>query len=254
MSSKHSTKRSLVLATDLDGTFLEGPEVDRQALRRLFSGANGGSLIFVSGRGLSSIEALLQVDPLLSTPLYIIGDVGATVVRGDSRRPVQPLQDEIAARWSGAEVVREALKPFKGLVPQDVPQDRRCSFFVDANQITNELHDAVESIGCELLFSNGRYLDILPKGVSKGETLQRLVVLKNLNPSSVVVAGDTLNDLSLFKTGLKGIVVGNAEPALLENVTSFEWVYRASEPGVSGICEGLRYHGFQTLDRRLGSR
>jgi hydroxymethylpyrimidine pyrophosphatase-like HAD family hydrolase len=254
MSGKHSTKRLPVLATDLDGTFLEGPEVDRQALRRLFSEAKGASLIFVSGRGLSSIEALLDVDPLLPIPLYIIGDVGATVVRGDSLRPVQPLQDDIAARWSGAEVVREALRPFKGLAPQDVPQERRCSFFVDANRVTDDLYDAIESIGCELLFSNGRYLDILPRGVSKGETLQKLVVLEDLDPSSVVVAGDTLNDLSLFKTGLKGIVVGNAEPALLENVTSFEWVYRASEPGVSGICEGLRYHGFQTVDRRLGSR
>jgi sucrose-6F-phosphate phosphohydrolase len=250
MSPETGVLRSLVLATDLDGTLLAGAESDRRALGRLFSGTNGASLIFASGRGLSSIESLLREDSLLPSPDYIIGDVGATVVRGDSFSPVQPLQDEIAERWSGADAVRETLRPFTGLVPQEVSQERRCSFVVEESHITDDLYDAVESIGCDLLFSNGRYLDVLPKGVSKGETLKRLLVLEDLDPSSVIVAGDSLNDLSLFNAGLKGIVVGNAEPALSQEVTAFDWVYRASQPGASGIREGLRHHGF--LDRSAG--
>jgi sucrose-6F-phosphate phosphohydrolase len=250
MNPEHSTARPLVLATDLDGTFLAGPESDREVLRRLFSGANGASLIFATGRGLSSIQTLLREDPLLPFPGYIIGDVGATVVRGDSFRPIQPLQNEIAARWSGEDVVRETLKPFSGLVPQEVSQERRCSFLVEETDVTEDLYDAVDSIGCDLLFSNGRYLDILPKGVSKGGTLGKLLAQEELDPSSVVVAGDSINDLSLFGTGLKGIVVGNAEPALLKETDGFDWVYQASRPGASGIRDGLRHHGF--LDQLSG--
>lgn len=254
MSNGNGAAGPLVLATDLDGTFLEGAEADRRVLHDLFSTQSGATLIFVSGRSLPSIASLLRDDPVLPDPSYIIGDVGATVVRGGSLRPIQPLQDDIAARWSGAAVVRETLKPFGDLVPQDVPQDRRCSFVIDperATRIAEALHEAVESIGCDLLFSHGRYLDVLPKGVSKGATLRRLLALEGLEPSHVVVAGDSLNDLSLFKAGFKGIVVGNAEPALLDNVTYFDRVYRASRPGVSGIREGLRHHGF--VDRPAGA-
>jgi sucrose-6F-phosphate phosphohydrolase len=237
-------ERRLVLASDLDGTFLEGPEADRRALQGLFAGEGETTLIFVSGRSLASIESLLRTDPLLPTPDYIIGDVGASVVRGGWFQPVEPLQQEIGARWVGSEAVREALEPFEALVPQDNPQERRCSFFTDGGGIDDRLRDAVESIGCEVIFSNGRFLDVLPKGVSKGGTLRRLLALERLDPASVVVAGDTLNDLSLFETALKGILVSNAEAALWEHATRLDSVYRASRPGAAGILEGLRYHGF----------
>jgi hydroxymethylpyrimidine pyrophosphatase-like HAD family hydrolase len=74
--------RRLLLASDLDGTFLEGAEADRRALQSLFAGEGETTLIFVSGRSLASIESLLRTDPLLPTPDYVIGDVGASVVRG----------------------------------------------------------------------------------------------------------------------------------------------------------------------------
>jgi sucrose-6F-phosphate phosphohydrolase len=237
-------RRPLILATDLDGTFLEGSEDDRRSLARLFWTVDEATLVFVSGRGVSSIGSLLRTDPLLPTPDYVIGDVGATVVHGGSWRPVEPLQGEIDRRWSGSEVVRETLRRFEALVPQDVLQERRCSFFADEGEVDGDLRDVVESIGCDLVFSNGRFLDILPKGVSKGRTLQRLLTLENLDPAAVVVAGDTLNDLSLFELALKGVLVGNAEPAVRERVAGFDWVYRASRPGGAGILEGLRHHGF----------
>ena len=60
----------------------------------------------------------------------------------------------------------------------------------------------------------------------------------------MVVAGDTLNDLALFETGLRGVVVGNCEAALRERVGDREHLYFAAGEGAAGILEGLRHFGW----------
>ncbi|MES2407589.1 MAG: glucosylglycerol-phosphate synthase [Pseudomonadota bacterium] len=232
----------VVLATDLDGTLLAGPLPSRRHLHGLFNGNMPGSkLIFVTGRGLESILPVLN-DPTVPRPDYIIADVGATVVHGDSLLPVMPLLQEIAATWPGTQKVLDALAQFTYLDRQNVPQERRCSFFVREGLIDDELRRVVDELGCELLFSAQRYLDVLPKGVGKGATLARLCEHLKLDPESVVTAGDTLNDLSMFTAGFQGIVVGGAEPALAEAVRHLPRTHIAAGEGCAGILEGLAHH------------
>ncbi|WP_317203591.1 glucosylglycerol-phosphate synthase [Janthinobacterium sp.] len=233
---------SLVLATDLDGTLLAGTHESRRRVRALFSGGlRGAKLVFVTGRGLESIIPLLS-DPTIPLPDYIIADVGATIVHGDLR-PVEPLHHEIAAHWPGTEVVVKALARFTYLERQQVPQERRCSFFIKEGAITAELRAAVAALGCDLLFSAGRYLDVLPRGIGKGAALRQLAEAQGFDPASVVVAGDTLNDLSMLAAGFRGIVVGGAEPALIESLRRTPRVYLARSEGCGGILEGLAHHG-----------
>jgi len=233
---------NFVLATDLDGTLLAGGVDARRRVRELFSAAQAGRrLVYVTGRGLESILPLLS-DPTIPVPDYIIADVGATIVRGDLR-PVDDLQQEIAARWPGSQAVLKALARFPGLRRQSVPQERRCSFLASENDITPELRAAVDALGCDLLMSAGCYLDVLPRGVGKGTAVLRLAVAAGIDPATIVVAGDTLNDLSMFETGLRGIVVGGAEPALVERVRKRPLVHVAAGAGCDGILEGLARHG-----------
>src|SRR3546814_16524324 len=56
----------------------------------------------------------------------------------------------------------------------------------------------------------------------------------------VLVAGDTLNDLSLYDTGYKGVVVGAAEAALTRATSGRDHVYQAKSPGAGGILEDIR--------------
>jgi glucosylglycerol-phosphate synthase len=234
--------QNLILATDLDGTLLAGTHESRRRIRDLFSGAlEGAKLVFITGRALESIIPLLS-DPTIPVPDYIIADVGATVVHGDLS-PVEPLHHEIAAHWPGTQVVLEALAGFTSLALQRVPQERRCSFFLAEGDITQALRDAVDALGCDLLFSGGRYLDVLPRGVGKGPALSRLVECAGLDGDSVVVAGDTLNDLSMFSAGFRGIVVGGAEPALIARVRKLPGVFVARDEGCGGILQGLAHHG-----------
>lgn len=237
----------LVLATDLDGTLLAGTHEARRRVRDLFAAAAEApadarpTLVFVTGRGLETVMPLLS-DPTIPSPDYIIADVGATVVDRELR-PVEPIQHELTAHWPGSQAVLRALSGFPQLVRQSVPQERRCSFLATEDAVTPALQAAVEALGCELLFSAGRYLDVLPRGVGKGAALRRLAAVAGFDPASVVVAGDTLNDLSMFEAGFRGVVVGGAEPALVERVRRNARVHVAASEGCGGILEGLARHG-----------
>ena len=243
-SSSFSPSSSVILATDLDGTLLAGPLPARRRLRELFSGnIPHAKLIFVTGRGLESILPVLN-DPMVPRPDYIIADVGATVVHGDTLQSVFPLQQGISESWPGTQVVLDALESFTYLERQSVPQERRCSFLVSEGMIDDELRAVVESLGCELLFSAHKYLDVLPKGIGKGATLRKLCNHLEFDHSIVVTAGDTLNDLSMFKENFSSIIVGGAEPALIHAVRDYEDVYLASGEGCAGIIEGLAHYQF----------
>src|SRR4051794_5413243 len=97
----------LLLATDLDGTFLGGSDLHKQLLYEQLSTRTDISVIFVTGRGLQSVMPLLN-DPQIPNPSYIICDVGATVLNGATLDPVQPLQAQIESKWPGSEVVHGA--------------------------------------------------------------------------------------------------------------------------------------------------
>jgi glucosylglycerol-phosphate synthase len=249
---------TLVLASDLDGTLLAGTQGARRRIRDLFSGGlPNAKLVYVTGRGLESVIPLLS-DSTLPQPDFIIADVGATVVHGDLS-PVDPLHHDIAARWPGSQLVLQQLAAFPFLQRQMVPQERRCSYFVGEGGITAELRAVVEALDCDLLFSAGRYLDILPRGINKGATLRELALVQGFDLASVVVAGDTLNDLSMYTAGFKGIVVGGAEPLLIQQTRRMQSVYIARDEGCDGILMGLAHHGAEVenspkAQRRMDER
>jgi glucosylglycerol-phosphate synthase len=233
----------MLIATDLDGTFLAGDPDARQQLYQLIVSHPEISLVFVTGRGLEVVMPLLS-DPTIPVPDYIICDVGATVVDGRNLQPVQPLQSQIDAVWPGERAVSEAIAHIDGLERQDVPQQRRCSFFCAPDEIPAGFAEAAEALGCDVLYSAGRYLDILPRGVHKGSTLRALVAQLEFDPEQVLVAGDTLNDLSMFEAGFNGVCVGESEPALLQATFDRARAYHSNRTGCGGILDAITHFNF----------
>jgi hydroxymethylpyrimidine pyrophosphatase-like HAD family hydrolase len=82
---------------------------------------------------------------------------------------------------------------------------------------------------------------VLPKGVNKGSTLKQYITLINYPTDKVLVAGDTLNDLSLFKTGYKAVVVGNSEAGLIKTTKNNARIYHAKNEGAGGILEAMKH-------------
>lgn len=233
----------MILATDLDGTFLGGDPDNRQRLYQLIDAHPDIRLVFVTGRGLEVVVPLLS-DPAIPRPDYIICDVGATLVDGHTLQSVYPLQSEIEATWPGEQVVAARMAEFPGLDRQTVPQQRRCSYFCEPGAVTEEVRLAVEALGCDLLYSADMYLDCLPAGVNKGSTLRRLIEHLEIDEEEVLVAGDTLNDLSMYEQGFKGVCVGESEQALLDATGERAKVLHARLSGCGGILEAFGHFGF----------
>ncbi|MFC4259986.1 glucosylglycerol-phosphate synthase [Marinobacter lacisalsi] len=233
----------MILATDLDGTFLAGDPENRLKLYQLISTHPDLTLVYVTGRGLESVLPLLA-DPTLPQPDYIICDVGCTVVEGETQQPIIEIQAEIEKRWPGEHVVEDVMAAFDGLSRQEVPQERRCSFLCEPDAVTDEVLAAVKELSCDLLYSAGLYLDVLPPDVNKGRTLRDLVNHLGADPENVLVAGDTLNDLSMFEQGFIGVCVGESEPGLLDATESRARVYHATLSGCGGILEAIGHFGF----------
>ncbi len=234
----------------MDGTFLGGNEADRQRLYSFFEEDRADTvLIYVTGRGLETVIPLLS-DPVLPRPDIIVCDVGATVVHGDDLEPIQPLQNQISRLWPGTRAVLQAIGDVDGLERQDVPQERRCSFYSSDPELLRSVEGRIEGLGCDLLFSAGRYLDVLPHGVNKGSTLEALVEHFDIPSERILTAGDTLNDRALLETPYRGVLVGNAEPALAQALApDGTRLLHATRAGAGGIIEALEHFGFEPQPR-----
>ena len=231
----------LLLASDLDGTFLGGDREEKEQLYRLIAENPVVTLVFVTGRGMGTVLPLLE-DPFIPDPHYIIADVGATVVDGRTLEPIEPLHTEIEKRWPGTEAVRAKMEGIAGLRLQPVPMGRRVSYFYDPGIDVNEIERRATALGCDVIVSAGRYIDVLPGGVNKGFTLTHLMEMLQVPENEVLVAGDTLNDLSLFQTGYRGVVVGGAEQRLIEATAGQSQVFQAQRLGAGGILQALHHY------------
>lgn len=235
----------MVLATDLDGTFLGGSEENRQRLYRWVQENRGRvALVFVTGRDPGFISDLCAGGQVPS-PDYVIGDVGTTIARfvDNTVQPLTALEAPIVRAWHGkAELVRTRLAAIRGLWLQAAPFRHRLSYQYDERFNPNSLN-VLEGLGVDILVSHGCFVDILPLGISKGPSLLRLIGDLKLPAERVLVAGDTMNDLSMFQTGLHGAVVGGAEAELLDATRDLPRAYHCRLDGAGGILEAIRKHG-----------
>jgi len=241
----------LVLVTDLDGTLLGGPAVWRRRLYGWLQAERHRVLhVFSTGRDLDSVARVMREQEALGlgSPHLVIGDVGCTVACGETLVPLPLAVDPIEARWRGLpERLIPLLAALPGVAPQPVSAQRRLAYLIDPTALDAAHLAAIEAHGVDCLVSDNRYLDVLPAGVNKGSTLVALLAWLELELSTVVTAGDTLNDLAMFETGLKGVMVGNAEADLVAALPRLPNTYRAQAHGCEGIVEGLRHFGFGHL-------
>jgi HAD superfamily hydrolase (TIGR01484 family) len=232
----------LILATDLDGTFLHGTAAERRAGYDFIRTHRADiGLLYVTGRELERVVSL-AADPEVPWPDHIICDVGTMAVDGQTLAPFSELAAWVDETWGDAnDRIRTLLEGEIGIRVQPVTPAYRVSYYYEPHRLMSSTVDRIIAAGFDCLISDGRYLDVMPRGINKGTMLLRLLDLLALPGDRVVVCGDTLNDLSLFDTGLTGIVVGNAEPKLLDAVAGLDSVYRSRATGIAGIVEGLRH-------------
>ena len=235
--------KQLVLATDLDGTFLGGSDDARRDFYAwIEANRDRVGLIFVTGRDPAFITSLTR-DKGVPRPAYVVGDVGTTIAQvaaDHTLTPIPALEEEIADAWDDAGArVRAALSGAPGLTLQPTDFRYRVSYDLDADRFDPSVRDRMHALGFDTLVSDNRYFDVLPRGISKGPSLRRLLDYLGVPHARALAAGDTLNDLSMLTAGLPAVAVGNAEPALRRALDGHDHVYQARAHGVEGIAEAI---------------
>ena len=79
-------------------------------------------------------------------------------------------------------------------------------------------------------------IDILPADASKGHGVARLAELNNLLPENVMTIGDNFNDLEMLEYAGTAVVMGNADPKLLER-PEFYTTLSNDESGVAAAIK-----------------
>ncbi|MEM6488664.1 MAG: HAD family hydrolase [Pseudomonadota bacterium] len=237
-----------VLATDLDGTFLGGAEADRLRLYRwIETHRDRVGLIFVTGRDPRFIEGLCTETPV-PWPNYVVGDVGTTIARmqpagpGGRVSPIAAMEADIAARWADAGPrVRAALDGMAGLTLQPTAFRYRVSYDYDPASFDPRAIQVVADLGLDHLISADCYFDVLPRGVSKGPSIRRLIAHLGVQPGRVLVAGDTMNDYSMLVEGFPAVAVGGSEAPLLARLPERDDIFRAPGLGADGIMDAIAH-------------
>lgn len=243
----HPPKR--LLATDLDGTFIG----DDQAMTALWDELDAHDIVlaFSTGRHLKSIQNFYDEKRLTRRAAACLCMVGTDIYlrADDDYRLDRGWHEIISAEWD-KDAVEEILRAIPEASPQPAEWQSRfkSSYFLERNAEARlpEIRTGLDRRGlrAKVVYSAGRFLDLLPVKSGKGEAVQYLSRLLGVAPADVVTCGDTGNDLDMMRSelGVRSIAVGNAAEELLR----FQGprVYHARAHFAAGIREGLRHFGW----------
>lgn len=232
-----------LFVSDVDDTLLG----DDDALLKLSLAIEKASdkLIFAfnSSRPCSSQWNSINQNRYLPTPDLMIGALGTEIQIGASREPISAYADYIDHDWDREKVAKIAKNLNLAPHDEDYQTAFKASFDIENDGTLPRVIEDLKRAGLvvKVIFSGQKNLDIIPNRAGKGEAIHFLGRHLGIQPSHVVVAGDSGNDIEMFSQPRKGIIVGNADRDLkkLDN----EDIYHASTPYAQGVLEGLLHWG-----------
>lgn len=238
-------KKTYILATDLDDT-LVGSQLALKNLYQYISKQDVNiKLIYLTGRHLHSAKQLI-IDEEIPIPDVLICDVGCSIYI-QSNAPFYEFsediewQENIYANWSKEEILKE-VKKLNLPLQTDVLIKKRISLNVFEEKKVKQLQQNLiqQNIPVKLIYSSNKDLDILPSNSGKGNALIYTMKKYFKENQSVLVAGNSENDLEMLCLGYPSVIVGNAEEVLL-SMHNVPFIYKAEGHYADGIKEGFKY-------------
>ncbi len=102
--------------------------------------------------------------------------------------------------------------------------------------LRHELKNSVTILATVYTSLNFTLLDILPPDASKGHGVAKLAEIHGLTAENVMTIGDNFNDLEMLEYAGTAVVMGNADPQLLER-PEFYTTLSNDEGGVAAAIE-----------------
>ncbi|HAV62692.1 MAG TPA: hypothetical protein DCY13_10035 [Verrucomicrobiales bacterium] len=241
-----------LLSSDVDGT-LAGFQPATDRFRECWLELQQESrplLCFNTGRPVDDArEFTRSID--LPAPDFVIGGVGTEIFDCARGSLIPEYHDSFGGHWD-LRKVEEIVGAFPGVIrqpPENLHPYKSSWYLSDAaKEHIEELEEQLTKAGLNVcvIYSSNIDLDVLPADANKGNALRWLANRLGIPLAGCVVAGDSGNDSSMFFVPeVKGILVGNARPELLEAVAGLGH-FHARREMADGVIEGLRHHGVFT--------
>ena len=244
-------RRKNLLFSDMDGTLLLSDctvsEAMKTGIKRMTE--NGHKLILTSGRPLPSILERLINFGFNFPNTYIISNNGAVIYDVDNEKLLfeEKVSSEVISKvedicnYHGVHVHSYTDKEIVGYEDDDELKFYRTRIhmpFIQTDSISKYLkkgaykiqiisldnkekldavkEDIMDALSSEvdIFFSNTKYLEILPKGVSKGSGILFLENYLSYPHSHTYAAGDENNDIPMITAAAHGIAMANASESV----------------------------------------
>lgn len=240
-----ATDRFLIV--DIDDTLIGDDEALPPLLEYLESNRSRIGFGVATGRDHESAVSVLQEHGIDHVDM-VISSVGTEIYYEGVSSMDRGWSSHIRKNWH-PDRVRDVLSRFEELTLQQEPGAQRqfkISFDIrdgaDTDVLLPQIHTELTNrkISYHAVFSHGNLLDILPYRASKGHAIRYLSRKWNIPLDHVYTAGNSGNDRDMLSGRMKGIVVANHEPELLDLKRSSR-VYYARSGFAAGVLEGLCY-------------
>ncbi|MDX1428851.1 MAG: HAD-IIB family hydrolase [Rhodothermales bacterium] len=228
-----------LLVTDVDDTLI-GDDESLATFVHFAERAPDFRYVLNSSRPIRSVIGTLRGLAVTLRPAGIIGAMGTEIVLGDT---VDEDWQQRFSSWDRTIVDRIMYELGAKAHDDEYQTPYKASYSVPREHQPAAI-DAIRQAGqpYRIVSSGITDFDVLPEGAGKGAATLRCVKLLGSTIDDLVVAGDSANDLDLFRVSHKGIVVGNARPELRDQVNGSS-IYHATNSFAAGILEGLGYWG-----------
>ena len=238
-----------LVSSDLDGTLLGNPESSRRfrAVWEAIPRRDRPILVYNTGRLVDDVRRIVDSGEL-PAPDYVIGGVGTQMIDWRGRVDFRDFTAHLSTGWNLKKIRTVMMKiPKVRAQPAEFLHEFKSSWFLEKatrkqlDTIRRALADA--GLQVHLVYSSHRDLDVVPLASTKGGTLAWLCAKLKIDLDTVLVAGDTGNDSSMFLLpGVRGIIPDNGLPELFE-ATVHVPVYTARDVMAEGVLAGLRHFG-----------
>lgn len=247
MTQQHLPYR--IIALDLDGTLTNhDKEITPLTLRTLLAAQEKGAIIVLaSGRPTYGIAPLAQELQLDTHGGYILSYNGGKIVDWSKQQecfsqhlpqPAIPVIYEYAKLsghallgYAGNEIITEApddpyvkeesrinkmdIRHVDNLLQHIEPNPTKLLMTGDPAQMIQaeeDLSQRLSPYGMDVFRSAPFFLELVPKGIDKAQSLLRLLAKVNLTPADMIAFGDGYNDLSMLQLAGMGVAMANAAP------------------------------------------
>lgn len=271
-TAKHFPFRAIAL--DLDGTLTNHDKVvtprTRQAL--LKAQEQGAIIILASGRPTYGIVPVAECLELEKREGYILSYNGGNIVNAKTGEKlfsqflldaVIPILYKYAKEkshallgYAGNEIITEMpddqyvkeesrinkmnIRKVDNLLDALEPHPTKLLMTGDPTDMLKAEEELVEILGekMDIFRSAPFFLELVPKGIDKAQSLLRLLAKINLTPADLMAFGDGYNDLSMLKLAGVGVAMANAAPEVRADA---DYVTLSNEE--DGVAEALLHFG-----------